>query len=155
MERGETTQDEMCPMAHGWALESLDRLCPTSVYGVSFIHSFPWSLIDKGGWDLALVIALYAKVCWFLFPQLITKKNSPQKNALLTMIGMVLALERICLTKRYLSYNGFITCRSFLVTWKKKQHPLSVQQIFHSIMHVPVIAVSQRGLEGNFMRMTG
>lgn len=33
---------------------------------------------------------------------------------------MVLALDRICLTKRYLSYNGFITWRSFFVTWKSQ-----------------------------------
>lgn len=62
MERGETTQGEMCPMAHGWALESLDQLCPTLVYGVSLIHSFARSLSDKGGWDLAIVIVLYAEV---------------------------------------------------------------------------------------------
>lgn len=56
MERGETTQGEMCPMAHGWALESPDQLCLTSVYGVSL------TLSGNTGWDLASVILLYVKV---------------------------------------------------------------------------------------------
>lgn len=34
----------------------------------------------------------------------------------LTMTGMVEARHRICLTRRYLSYRGFMICLSFLVT---------------------------------------
>lgn len=78
MERGETTQGEMCPVAHGWTLESLDQLCLTSVYSVSLIHSFAWSLRDKGGWVLALVIVLYAEVWCFLLPELKTKETAPK-----------------------------------------------------------------------------
>lgn len=110
MERGET-QGEMCPMAHRWALEALDQLCPTSVDNMSLIHSFAWSLSDKG--VLSDCVVCKSMVIVSLAQN---QRNSPQKNPLLTMIGMVLALERICLTKRYLSYSGFITCRSFLVT---------------------------------------
>lgn len=40
------------------------------------------------------------------------------------MMGMVLARDRICLTSRYLSYRGFITWRSFLVTWKARTREL-------------------------------
>lgn len=52
---------------------------------------------------------------------LIQPGNQPQGSGELTMMGMVLARDRICLTSRYLSYRGFITWRSFLVTWKAKQ----------------------------------
>lgn len=84
------------------------------------------------------------------------QRTSPQKNVLLTMIGIVLALERICLTKRYLSYNGFITCRSFLVTWKGKSSEIhEACSRFSTLIHMPVIAVSQWGPEWNFERMTG
>lgn len=82
------------------------------------------------------------------------QRNSPQKNALLTIIGMVLALERICLTKRYLSYNGFITCRSFLVTWKGKGGDIheacnkySTPELMCLVAAVPVITLSLRGLQ--------
>ena len=39
-------------------------------------------------------------------------------------MGMVLARDRICLTSRYLSYSGFITWRSLLVTWKARTREL-------------------------------
>lgn len=135
----------MCPMVHKWALKSLDQFCPSSIWSVSLIHPFVGSLSDKGGWDLALVIVLYTKVWWFLLPQLETKETT-LKNVVLTIIGMVLALERICLTKRYLSYNGFITCRSFLVTWKGKRGDVhEACNKYSSLELMPVITLSLRG----------
>lgn len=38
------------------------------------------------------------------------------KGGILTMTGMVEALHRICFTRRYLSYRGFMICLSLLVT---------------------------------------
>lgn len=43
-----------------------------------------------------------------------------RNDIILTMTGMVLALHRICFTRRYLSYSGFMTCLSFLVTWSSE-----------------------------------
>lgn len=119
MERWEPSKSETCPTANERALESPDQLCPTSAYGAPLIHSFTWPLGYKGvgRTDRAVcqgvVNPVYSALNW---------SKSPWKKVSLTMIGMVLALERICLTKRYLSYKGFITCRSFLVTWKGKRN---------------------------------
>lgn len=45
-------------------------------------------------------------------------RGAQGRLGILTMTGMVEALHRICFTRRYRSYRGFMTCLSFLVTCK-------------------------------------